>query len=614
LEPFWRRSRERLPRQQGGFGASQGAGSNRSLLGSARGNASRNLLPAQGWDETFDLIVLGSGVGGMTAALVAAAEGLSALVLEKSGRVGGTSARSSGTVWIPDNDGQRSQGVLDDAELAERYLDALVGARAGRELRAAFLAAGPEMLRYLQARAGFRFKPYALQPDYRQELPGAALGLRALEPEPFDGRALGAHFADVAWPLPELMLFGGMMVTRGEIARLLKLPGSFDALALGARLLLRYAADRARYPRGTRLVLGNALVARLYHALLERRVPVRRKVRVTALVSQDGAARGVVVTSGSTAGEARTARIAARRGIVLAGGGFPASPALRAQYLPSPTPQYSPAAEGCTGDTLQLAQAIGAALGAPGEDNALWFPSSIAARKDGSTAVYPHIVLDRAKPGLIAVNAAGRRFTNEAASYHEFTRAMYRANAKVPCIPAALVCDRRFVWNYGLGLIRPRTPVLGSYVRSGYLRLAQSLPELARQIGVDAAGLEETVRAHNAFAAAGVDGDFGKGASPYDRAYGDAAHRPNPCLGPIAAPPYCAVMVVPTPLGTSLGLRTDAHGRALDETNRPIAGLYVCGNDAQSVFGGEYPGAGCQLALAMTFGYLAARHAAAREP
>ncbi|MFI5401159.1 MAG: FAD-dependent oxidoreductase, partial [SAR324 cluster bacterium] len=258
----------------------------------ALGEASAPGLPPD-WDESYDLIVLGSGVGGMTAALVAATEGLSTLVLEKSDRIGGTSARSSGSVWIPDNDGQRSQGVLGDADLAQRYLDALVGDRAGRELRTAFLAAGPKMLRYLEAHAGFRFKPYAVQPDYRQELPGAALGLRALEPEAFDGRALGVHFGEVAWPLPELMLFGGMMVTRGEIARLLKLPGSWDALALGARLLLRYAADRMRYPRGTRLVLGNALVARLYHALLERRVPVRRNVHVAELVSQDGAARGV---------------------------------------------------------------------------------------------------------------------------------------------------------------------------------------------------------------------------------------------------------------------------------------------------------------------------------
>jgi succinate dehydrogenase/fumarate reductase flavoprotein subunit len=223
--------------------------------------------------------------------------------------------------------------------------------------------------------------------------------------------------------------------------------------------------------------------------------------------------------------------------------------------------------------------------------------------------VYPHIVLDRAKPGLIAVNAAGRRFTNEALSYHDFTRAMYRAHRQVPCIPAWLVCDRRFVWRYGLGMIRPRTLSLRRFVRSGYLAIADTPAGLAQRIGVDAAGLAETVRLHNEYARTGVDADFHKGESAYDRAYGDAEHAPNPCLGPIGRAPFCAVAVLPTPLGTSLGLSTDTHGQVLDAAGRPIAGLYACGNDMHSAFGGEYPGAGAQLGLAMTFAWLAARHA-----
>lgn len=556
-------------------------------------------------DQAYDLVVLGAGAGGMTAALVSAIEGLRTLLIERSDRVGGTTARSSGTVWIPDNPEQRRRGITDDAEAALGYLDALVGDRADRALRRAFIAAGPGMLEYLGRHTDVRFQAYWQQPDYRQELPGAARGGRPLEPLPFDGRTLGRDFDRVRWPLPELMLFAGMMVTRGEAARLLRIRRVWDSLPLGAGLCARYLWDRLRYRRGTRLVLGNALAARLFKNLLDRRVAIWFNARTRRLISEGGRACGLVVDRGGS-----EARVRARRGIVLAGGGFPASPELRERYLPRPVARYTSAFEGCAGETLLLAQGIGASLGPSGGDNALWFPSSIATRKDGSTAVYPHIVLDRGKPGLVAVNAAGRRFVDEAVAYHEFVRAMYRAHREAPSIPAMLVCDRRFVWKYGLGMIRPLTPSLRSFIERGYLSVADSVEALARKIGVDAAGLDRTIRAHNEFARTGVDAEFNKGGNAYDRATGDAEHSPNPCLGPIQRPPFCAVAVVPTPLGTSLGLRTNVHAQVLDGEGRPIPGLYASGNDQHSIFGGEYPGAGAQLGLAMTFGYLAARHAA----
>jgi succinate dehydrogenase/fumarate reductase flavoprotein subunit len=558
--------------------------------------------------EEFDLIVVGAGVGGMTAALVAAISGQRTLLIEKSDQVGGTSATSSGTVWIPNNTYQRYTGIIDDAEIALRYLDALVEGRADRALREAFIAAGPDMLEYLESHTDIRFKAYPNQADYRQDLPGAAAGWRALEPLPFDGRTLGKNFDEVRWPLLELMLFGGRMVTRGEVAQLLKIGRSWESMLLAVRLVARYAVDRLRYKRGTRLVLGNALVARLYRNLLDRHVTVWLKCTPASPIVTDGRVSGLVLIRNGT-----EMRLRARKGVVLAGGGFPANPEWRQRYLPSPVAQYTPAFEGCTGETLQLGQHAGAALGSLGEDNALWFPSSIATRKDGSTAVYPHIVLDRSKPGLIAVNAAGKRFVNEAMSYHEFTRAMYRSHRQVPCIPAMLVCDRRFVWKYGLGMIRPLTPFLRPYVVGGYLHVADSLTELARQIGVDSSGLAETVRIYNEYAQTGVDLEFGKGNNMFDRGNGDLNHSPNPCLGPIEKPPYCAVAVVPTPLGTSLGLRTNIHGQVLDNDGAPIQGLYVCGNDMHSPMGGEYPGAGSQLGVAMTFGYLAAQHAAQND-
>jgi hypothetical protein len=307
-------------------------------------------------------------------------------------------------------------------------------------------------------------------------------------------------------------------------------------------------------------------------------------------------------------------RVGARRGVVLAGGGFPAGAALRERHFRAPVARHTPAYEGCVGDTIRLGLDAGGTLGRPGEDNALWFPGSIATRPDGTTAVYPHIVLDRAKPGLVAVGVSGLRFTDEAVSYHEFGRAMYRTGN----VPAWLVCDRRFLWQYGLGLVRPMTLRVGRYVASGYLQTADTIEALASRIGVAADGLAATVRRHNGFARTGVDADFGKGGNAYDRNNGDPAHAPNPCLGPIERAPFYAVRVEPVPLGTSLGLRTDVHAQVCDAAGNPIAGLYAVGSDMQSVMGGEYPGAGAMLGPGMTFAYLAARHAvgahASREP
>ena len=557
---------------------------------------------ADAYDEEYDLVVLGAGAAGMTAALVAAVEGARPLVVESTEYVGGTSARSSGTLWIPDNPALRESGVSRDAEFASAYLDALVGDKAEASLRQAFLAGGPKMIAYLGKHAGFAFRPYPEHPDYRQDLPGAAMGGRPLEPPEFDGRLLADQFDRVAWPIRELMLFGGMMVTRGEAGRLLGAYASFDSALLAARLVLRYLADRLRYRRGTRLVLGNALVARLYKCLLDRQVPAWFSARTESLIVDAGKLRGAVIHH-----LGKRLRVRARRAVVLAGGGFPASASMREQHLPHPVARHTPAYDGCVGETMRLGLEAGGALGPTGEDNALWFPSSVATRTDGTTAVYPHIVLDRAKPGLVAVGSAGKRFTDEAASYHEFTRAMYRANGSAgTTIPAWLVCDRRFIWKYGLGMIRPMTPRLRPHVASGYLREAQAVEQLARSIGVDPVGLADTVRRHNEFARTGVDEDFAKGGNAYDRANGDGAHKPNPCLGPIDTAPFYAVCVEPTPLGTSLGLRTNDRAQVCDAAGNPIEGLYAAGNDMHSVMGGEYPGAGAQLGPAMTFGYLAA--------
>ncbi|MGB3287840.1 MAG: FAD-dependent oxidoreductase [Burkholderiaceae bacterium] len=563
--------------------------------------------PEAPWDDSFDLIVLGAGAGGMAAALTGAAQGLKTLLLEKSGLIGGTTAFSSGTTWVPDNPHMRKLGMVDDAQHATLYLDGLVGDRADRSLRLAFIEQGPEMLSFLEGHSSVRFKAYPTMPDYRQDIAGAGTGGRPLEPLEFDGRLLGKHFETLRPPIPELTIFGGMMLTRGEAALLLKGATSLKAMALGVKLLSRHVLDRLGHRRGTRLVLGNALAARLYKSLLDKNVDIRLNADVRSLIA-DGGIRGIALQQNGG-----LARIEARKGIVLAGGGFPSSPAMRERYLPAPTAQYTPACPDSKGETIQLGLNAGAAMGKGSADNALWFPSSIAQRKDGSTAVYPHIVLDRPKPGLIAVNAKGERFVNEAVSYHEFTRAMYRANQDAQTIPAILICDRKFLWKYGLGMIRPQALSIRSYIDSGYLITTPTLSELAIKLKLDPATLAQTVQRHNAFARSGTDEDFNKGGTLYERANGDMRHQPNPCLAEIDKPPFFAVKVYPTPLGTGIGLSINAQAQALDGNGLPIPGLYACGNDADSIFGGEYPGAGAQIGPAMTFGYIAAMHATTRQ-
>ena len=564
------------------------------------------------WQEEVDLLVLGTGAGGLAAAVTGANEGLSVLVLEKTEFAGGTTAYSAGTCWIPGNRYQQADGVTDDVPEASRYLDALVGDRAPRELREAYLARGGEMVEYLD-RVGVRFWHSKKVVDYHPEIPGSARG-RALEPQTFDGRTLGTEgFGRIRRPVPEFALFGGtLMVRRPEVNELLGivegpvLDGTGRGVLTALRLGVRWVADRLRYPRGTRLAMGNALVANLFHRLRERGGRVWFTATATRLLTEEGRVVGAVV-----AHQGRELRVRARRGVVLAGGGFAASPDWRARHLPSPTPQYTRAGEGSTGDTLALAQAVGGALGEPRDDNAFWFPSSIGRRRDGSTAVFPHI-WDRAKPGIVAVNAAGRRFVDESVSYHRFTRAMYDSHKAVPTIPAWLVIDAAALRRYGLGMIRPHTPspVLRKYLEAGYLHRGATIRELAASIGVDPDGLDATVAAANRYARTGVDEEFGKGTSPFGHQYGDPAHTPNTNLGPIETAPFYAIAVVPTPLGTALGLRTDPSAQVLDEAGAPIPGLYACGNDAQSVMASEYPGAGCQVGAGLTFGYVAARHAA----
>jgi succinate dehydrogenase/fumarate reductase flavoprotein subunit len=559
--------------------------------------------PTQIFDDEVDLLVIGAGAAGMTAALVGAMEGLRTMLCEKTGMVGGTSSTSAGTVWIPGSNQSAKAGIPDPIAGAKTYLNAVVGEAGNNEHRAAFLQSGPKVLDYLEAKTDVRFVPAPAHPDYKKE-PGAAYGGRALGAEPFDGRKLGADFARVRPPRPEFLVLGGMMVGKSDIPSLLHPLSSLKDLMHAAHLLARHAMDRLRYPRGTRLIMGNALVARLLTSLRRHNVPVRFDTRLTELLLEDGRVTGAIVTDpkGPRA-------IRARKGVVLATGGIAWNSELRSRLFPKAAQQFSLAPAANTGDGVSTALRIGAGLDDDLRSPALWMPCSVLRRPDGTESVFPHILLDRAKPGLIAVNGAGRRFVNEADSYHDFVVTMLSSDRNVP---AYLICDRSFIRDYGIGLVHPGTRNLTSSVEAGYLKQADTIEALAQQIGVDAATMKETIANHNRFAAAGVDQEFGRGSSDLNRFNGDPANTPNPCMREIGPGPYFAVAVWPADLASSAGLQTDEDARVLDLNRRPIEGLYAVGADAASIFRGTYPGPGTMIGPAIVFGWRAAMRAAGK--
>jgi succinate dehydrogenase/fumarate reductase flavoprotein subunit len=407
-------------------------------------------------------------------------------------------------------------------------------------------------------------------------------------------------------PLKEFVVLGGMMVNMTDVYHLLDVTKSFASWRHGMKLLMRYAADRLRYPRGTRLLLGNALAGRLFKSVLDRNIPVWVSTPARRLIIADGRVTGVMVRK-----DERDFAIRAQRGVVLATGGFPSDPKLREEFLPHPTGLWSMAPEGNTGDGIRLGEAAGAQARRENASNAFYAPISILQKPNGEVVKYPHLVWDRAKPGLMAVNGAARRFVNESTSYHEFGLAIYESNKTVPTIPAVLVCDSAFLRKWGLGLALPGGRPFRWLVQAGYLIEGTTIEDLARQLGLDPAALSSTVARFNALANKGEDTDFGKGGNAYNRYLGDPAiTNGNPCLGPITKAPFYAVRVYPGDIGTAAGLVTDRHARVLDVEGRAIPGLYACGNDMNSVMGGTYPGPGITLGPALTFGYLAGRHLA----
>ena len=547
----------------------------------------------------FDMVVVGSGGAGMTAALAAAHHGLSVVVVEKTDRFGGSTARSGGGIWAPGNEVLRRAGVRDSPEQARAYLAYVAGAGVSAARQRALLAHAPAMLALVRACTPVDFAWVPGYADYYPEAPGGLAQGRSVEPRPLDGRVLGrelAHLNPPYLPAPK-----GVTITQSEYRWLSLGPRHPRAMRASARVLGRLA--RSRLLRQRTLTLGQALAAGLRAGLLAQRVPVWLGTPMTGLQLEDGRVAGVQVARHGAA-----AFIRARRGVLLAAGGFEHNGPMRARYQRPPTGTgWTTGSVGNTGDAILAGEAIGAALDLM--DEAWWGP---AVPLSGG----PFFCLaERGLPGCILVNGAGQRFVNESAPYVDAVHAMYDGQAAgVPHIPAWLITDQRYRDSYVFAGLPPGRPLPRRWYQAGAVFSDPALAGLAGQLGIDAAALAKTVTRFNEFAEAGQDGDFGRGDSAYDRYYSDPRQRPNPCLAPLRQPPFYAIKIVPGDLGTKGGLCTDERARVLRGDGTPIPGLYAAGNASASVMGRSYAGAGATIGPAMTFGYLAALDLAGQLP
>lgn len=552
-----------------------------------------------------DTLVVGSGAGGLAAAVTARLGGLDVIVVEKETQFGGASARSGGWLWIPCNPHARAAGMEDSQAEARRYLQHEAANHFDGDRVDAFLANGPDMVSFFEQNTAVKFVLGPAFSDYHPDAPGAKPGGRSIVAEPFDGRELGPEIKRLRPPLPEITFLGMMIGSGKELLHFFNVTRSLKSAGYVGMLLARYARDLALHGRAMRLTNGNALIGRLAKSALDLGIPIRTSSGLRELIVRDGRVVGGIIETPEGPVE-----IHARRGVVLAAGGFPRNVERRkALYPHAPTGQehFSPAPPGNTGDGLGVAERIGAAIVTDYPNPAAWAPVSRVPRRDGSTGLFPHFI-DRAKPGVIAVTPAGERFVNEANSYHDFMQGLFKATPKGTDVRAFLITDHPTLRRYGLGFVKPFPVPLSPYLGNGYLKKGRTLRDLAVATGIAPEAFEATLRGFNEAARRGEDPAFGRGSTAYNRYLGDPDVKPNPCVAPIETGPFYAVEVVPGELGTFAGIRCDAHARVLDATGVPIAGLYAAGNDAASIMGGNYPGGGITLGPAMTFGYIAARH------
>ena len=554
-----------------------------------------------------DVLVIGSGAGGLSTAIVARKGGLDVLVIEKEEFFGGTTAFSGGVLWIPGNQHARKAGITDTREAAVTYLRNEAGNYFSEKAINAFLDEGPRMLEYFERETDAKFV-LSGYPDYHPDVEGGVSIGRSVTAAPFDARQLGDEIKRLRPPLATITFIGMMFNSSNEdLKHFFRATRSLKSAAYVAKRLVNHFKDLALYGRGVQITSGNALVARLAKTTFDLGIPLLTGTAAGRLVIEDGAVRGALVRDGE--GEYQ---ISTSRAVVLACGGFPHDVERISQAYPHVArggEHFSLSPSGNTGDGVKMAEQAGGSCEIRFPSAAAWMPVSKVPTGDGQFGLFPHLV-DRYKPGVIAVNRRGKRFTNESNSYHDTGAAMIADSEAEVETAAWLICDHVTIRKYGLGYAKPAPVPIGIYLRSGYLQAAPTLQKLAQAAGIDPDALAQTVSDYNKGAVIGEDREFGRGSTAFNRFLGDPESKPNPNVAPIGKGPYYALKLMMGDLGTFDGLTTDIVGRVLGGDAKPIPGLYAVGNDRASIMGGNYPGAGITLGPTMTFGYITGRHLA----
>jgi succinate dehydrogenase/fumarate reductase flavoprotein subunit len=551
--------------------------------------------------------VVGSGAGGLSAAVTAAYHGLKVVVVEKADVCGGATSWSGGWAWTPGNPLAKADGVNEDRELFRTYLRHRLGRNYQEDRVDAFLEAVPHMVGFFQDKTSLQFVPGAKIKDIYGSTPGAGTGHRSVGPKPLNARKIKPELrAKMRHQLYETSFLGMGIMAGPDLTKFLSASqGNIKGIFHAGWRVAFHALDLVTHRRNMQLVNGTALTGRLLKSADDLGVEIRVSTRAKHLLTDaSGKVTGAVVSS-----QEGELQINASRGVVLAAGGFPNDVSRRNALFPkTPTGQehWTLAPKETTGDGITMAQAVGARFETDVESPAAWCPVSLVPYRNGRTGTFPHI-MDRAKPGSIGVRRDGKRFVNEANGYYDYVEGLLKATPEGEPVEAWQIADAAFVRKFPLGMAKPLPVPLFPYLRSGYLKKGNTLEELAVACGIDPQGLAATVAEFNDNARRGMDPDFHRGASEFNRYGGDPKNTPNPSLRALEKGPFYAVRIVPGSFGTFAGLAADSRARVLNTDGHPIVGLYVAGNDQASVMGGHYPAGGIILGPALTFGYIAGR-------